>query len=105
MACLFSKETAFGRMRGYRICNRWQETGVLRCPEGKCRLYKSDPHDTLLERRIEATIGAFCQGAADQCGDGDTNDPEAFGCVLPDGDPVERLKEIAMARDGQLSLF
>lgn len=105
MACLFSKETAFGRMRGYRICNRWKETGVLRCPEGKCRLYKPNLHDTLLERRIEAKIGAFCQGAADQCGDGDPNDPEAFGCVLPDGDPVERLKEIAMARYVQLSLF
>ena len=70
MACLFSKETAFGRMRGYRICNRWKETGVLRCPEGKCRLYKPNPHDTLLERRIEArlgdSLGCWCSDKAAQ---------------------------------------
>ena len=75
MACLFSKETAFGRMRGYRICTRWQETGVLRCPEGKCRLYKPSPHDTLLERRIEARLGDFFAGAAAQTPDRRDEEP------------------------------
>ena len=98
MACLFSKETAFGRIHDYRICRVFQQSGKMRCAlngDPSCPCFMDDgkfvepaPHSVedlqYLEmrdriqkelvagrvRRFESALEPFLEGALAQTPDG-----------------------------------